>query len=730
MKIVGAGKQTIRRFARNPWLFPLGAACAVSFALGTRLLADNNIGFHLHGGRWILENLAFPDRDTYTYTVGDHQYVDLHWLFQVAVYGIYRLSSYSGLSVANAVLAAVLTLLLGLRMRLAGAGPAVAGWVLLFSTVIMSLRYLMRPENVTYIYLALLCLALDRYLSRAAPPGQLAAQGNDIAPATGGALRLLWPVPLIHLLWVNTQGLFVLGLIVTGAYWLGISHRRRRPDRPLAGVLVFSAAVCLLNPYFFEGFLFPLRLLSRFNRSNVFAQHIEEFQPVWFFRAIIIEDRILYGFAAALLVALVFTWRRRSLHEFLLPVILFPLALTAVRNVPLFIVVAAPILAAALTDAWRQLGASLGGRWSGLPRRTCMLAPALFGGVCLLLGARIVTNAYYANPGPGAGFRFGVGLDRSINPVAAGEFLVEHGLGGRLLNTSDIGGWLGWVLPQPVFIDGRLEVMQEALFQEEVDSWGAGGLAPLIEKYLPELVVFNYQGASRAWLPFLRGSPDWRLVYVDDVVAIYARRGYAPGVLAVDPELLPRAWGVDAAPDEARLRRVLERPVPGRVRRWLAGFTQRQVPEDACTVLGHFCEMNGAYAAAELFYLASLERTPDLSYGTFSALGLLYAATRRPALAVLFFDQYLRYDPRNTDVLNEGGIAKTDAGDLEGAYRDFTRAIELDRHKAHLFFNRGFVRQQQGRLRDAEQDYSWALGIDPANPGARQGLEMIRQVGH
>lgn len=727
MRSVEARPGITRFLSRHPWAFALGAACALSFIFGLRLIADNNIGFHLHGGRWILEHLAFPDEDIYTYTVSDHRYVDLHWLFQVAVYGIWRLSGFPGLSVTNALLAALLTLVLGLRMRLTGSGPGIAGWVLLLSTVIMSLRYLMRPENVTYVYLALLCLVLDRYLSGVAPRGQSVTQGNEIDPHPGDAVRLLWPVPLIHLLWVNTQGLFMLGLIVTGAYWLSISLRTRRPNRPLAAALAASAVVCLLNPYFLEGFLFPLQLLSRSDSSNVFAKHILELQPVWGFTTFL-EDKILYSLAAVLFTALVFTWRRRSLHEFLLPAIFLPLGLAAVRNVPLFVVVAAPILAASLSDFMRQLSAAPSGRWFGLSHRARVPARALFGAVCLLLGARIVTNAYYTNPGLGAEFRFGVGLDRSLHPVAAGEFLLEHGLGGRVLNTSNIGGWLGWVLPQPVFIDGRLEVMREELFQEEVDSWRAGGLAPLLEKYQPDLIVFDYQAASRAWLPQLRDRDDWRLIYVDDVVAIYARRDYAPGVPALDPELLPRAWGVDAPPDEARVRRVLERPVPGRIRRWLAGFVQRQVPENAYSVLGHFCEASGAPMAAERFYLAVLERTPDLSFYTFGALGMLNAAIGRPALAVRFFDQHLRYAPRDPIVMNERGIAKADTGDREGALRDFTRAIGLDSKRAYYYYNRGLLRQGQGYLHDAEADYAQALRIDPGHPGARQGLELIRKA--
>ncbi len=38
------------------------------------------MGFHLRAGQWILQNHAFPDKDLFTYTVNQNDYVDLHWL--------------------------------------------------------------------------------------------------------------------------------------------------------------------------------------------------------------------------------------------------------------------------------------------------------------------------------------------------------------------------------------------------------------------------------------------------------------------------------------------------------------------------------------------------------------------------------------------------------------------------------------------------------------------------
>ncbi|MFN3344045.1 MAG: hypothetical protein ACK412_00150 [Chloroherpetonaceae bacterium] len=54
-------------------------------------MVDIDIGFHLHGGKWIWQHRAFPDKDAYTYTVPNNDYIDLHWLYQLLMFGVYSL---------------------------------------------------------------------------------------------------------------------------------------------------------------------------------------------------------------------------------------------------------------------------------------------------------------------------------------------------------------------------------------------------------------------------------------------------------------------------------------------------------------------------------------------------------------------------------------------------------------------------------------------------------------
>ena len=83
---------------QGKWIWPLLFVSAFIFTLSLRQLSDPDLGFHLKYGKWIVANEKVPVTDMSTYTVPTHPYIDLHWLFQVMLYGVFRLTGYPGIS--------------------------------------------------------------------------------------------------------------------------------------------------------------------------------------------------------------------------------------------------------------------------------------------------------------------------------------------------------------------------------------------------------------------------------------------------------------------------------------------------------------------------------------------------------------------------------------------------------------------------------------------------------
>src|SRR5712671_6680812 len=86
------------------WVVALVSSFALLALLATRYLGDTDLGYHLKGGQWILANRAFLSHDVYTYTRSGAAYLDLHWLYQVLIYAVYRAGGYVSLSLLNIAL--------------------------------------------------------------------------------------------------------------------------------------------------------------------------------------------------------------------------------------------------------------------------------------------------------------------------------------------------------------------------------------------------------------------------------------------------------------------------------------------------------------------------------------------------------------------------------------------------------------------------------------------------
>src|SRR4249920_415741 len=95
-------------FARSLPL--LVVALAGAFAL--RRLDNTDTWWHLAAGRWIVEHRAVPATDPLSWTVPDHVWVNVQWLFDVVIYALHQLGGPSLLVLASAAAYAGATALL------------------------------------------------------------------------------------------------------------------------------------------------------------------------------------------------------------------------------------------------------------------------------------------------------------------------------------------------------------------------------------------------------------------------------------------------------------------------------------------------------------------------------------------------------------------------------------------------------------------------------------------
>ncbi len=617
----------LSRFREPIYFIALLATAVLFLSLALRLMVDIDIGFHLHGGEWMMKNRAFPDKDAYTYTVPNNDYIDMHWLYQLLLFGIYSLSGFEGLTLFNALL--ILTALGLLLVRLLSVGTPIPLALSLLAVVgvIMELRYAVRPEVLTWSFLLLTILTLERYL--------------------GGDKKIVRWLVAIHLLWVNTQGLFILGWGVMGAYCLSDWIHNKKIDRTLWAWCAIAGAICVVNPYHINGVLFPFYLFTRLNRNNIFKEHVSEFispfdlQPTDNLPFIsTIPICLFYALSLMSIVLMLLTIRRRKVHEFLLFGAFFFLSASQIRNIPLFPLVVMPIFATALREVWARF--NLPARLNFSSEKTMRLekgAMLVLAITFVLFAVRVVNNAYYQSDR--RFIKFGLGLEIHAHPVKASAFLNENGLDGILINDLNTGAYFGWKLKQKIFIDGRLEVMREEFFSDYKKAFVMGGLKTLIEKYQPQLIAFDYT-ASVIWNQQLRQMDDWRLIHLDEVVAVYAHKTYAQHLPTISLTDALNRLNLPESFSEKERNELLSLPEPSRVEKWLSGFWRKEPYPYQLTKLGVFCYQNGDAPAAERCYLQYIKETRGELAESYFNLASLYYRAKESALARYCYEKYVR----------------------------------------------------------------------------------------
>lgn len=233
----GSGPSLI--LPQKTWLYPLLAAFLLAVLFGIRLTNDADMGFHLKSGQWILQNHGLPTPDHFTYTRSGQEYLDMEWLYQVPLYLGYRLGGYPLVSLAHIVLALLAFGLLWGRLRAGGAPHWMA--VLLFIAAVLASepRFRVRPEILTWVLLSATLWILELRLNR-----------------RGDFLFLL---PFLQWFWVNTEGLFFIGLALMVFHLLaGLAHDRKIDSKLLK--ISFFSRLMPFEPSFPQGAVLSLFL--------------------------------------------------------------------------------------------------------------------------------------------------------------------------------------------------------------------------------------------------------------------------------------------------------------------------------------------------------------------------------------------------------------------------------------------------------------------------------------
>jgi hypothetical protein len=486
-----------------------------SLLVWTGLLAcfpnqEMDIWWHLKTGRSILQGNGLPAQDTYTIAAAGHEWIDLHWLFQVVAAYLHDHGGIPALTIAAAAMA-VLSVGIGI---LACSTRAIAPFVAIPwipALLVMSSRFLIRPEMISLALLAGYLWVLRRAESR---------------PTS------LWLLVPVQLLWVNVQGLFCFGPFLL-AVWLidrwfhAVLEQRRDFRRDTALPAIFVVASCFANPYGWRGAVYPLTLArTMFIDGSFYRDHIGELaSPLSILQATAYRD--VYVWAAAvlfLMAACSFLASQVRIRVFRVVVfaVFSGLGLTALRNLPQFAMVAAYVLTLNLADRTAQSRPS---------RRLTFTVEIVSLSTVIFLAGSVVTGAFYAWNGNSR--TFGLKEYPLWHAHDAAIFAAREGMPDQIVAFHE--GQAALVEfhmrdGQRVYADARLEVMQRPAMERYYAL--AQAIASRDENWqslVPAPTTFVIDHTS--YFPLeatLLADPDWTCAWFGPVAAVYVLKA-APG---------------------------------------------------------------------------------------------------------------------------------------------------------------------------------------------------------
>lgn len=461
--------------------------------MAARAVHDPDVWWHLRSGQEIVASHHVPRRDIFSYTRYGQAWIAHEWLSEVIFFLIFRAASWAGLMVAFAGVIAGTFLLL---YRQCAGRPYIAGLMVALGAMATVPSWGVRPQMFSMLLAAVFLWLLDK--ARRHDPAQL---------------RFLWWMPLLMLLWVNLHGGFLLGpalMAITLAgwaleAWLGVAkwpEARARVLR-LGGALAACVAVIPLNPNGLELYRYPFQTLQARTIVNYIVEwaspnfHSTDFKP-------------FLGLLLLTWLVVAFSRKRLSPTQILLLLATAYGGLSAARHIPIFVLVAVPILAEGLEELAARR------HWfspeeASLPPAKLAINFVLVLAVCALTVLRFRQVIQSQAAGEAENF-----------PVAATEFLIREHPPAPIFNYYDWGGYfIARLYPRyRVFIDGRTDLYGTLMDTFSDTARGEGNWQEGLQKYHVQTVVVP---PASGLAGLLRINPAWKKEFEDKQAVVFVK---------------------------------------------------------------------------------------------------------------------------------------------------------------------------------------------------------------
>ncbi|MBI2812412.1 MAG: hypothetical protein HYX67_16525 [Candidatus Melainabacteria bacterium] len=303
------------------------------------LFQDGSTGWHLVTGEYILKNHVVPREDIFCYLdkipgKADKAWVAYEWLSDTIMATLVQMGGLNLLAVVCSCAIGLLFLMIYDRCRREGCHFVIVAATCILGIIASAVHWLARPHLFTFFGVYIFSSALEDYYRR-----------------TISSTKLLTLLSLYMLLWVNCHPGFVIGFVLIGiylaaslssAFYYGPGAKRKsylETAKTLAIALGGTFGASLINP---NGLVLYQYIEKYLKGTSILANTEEFMSPVFHFT---LHSTCLELLFAIFIVGLAITQKRLSFPRLLLCLAFSHLALSAVRNMPLFAIIILPAIA-------------------------------------------------------------------------------------------------------------------------------------------------------------------------------------------------------------------------------------------------------------------------------------------------------------------------------------------------------------------------------------------------
>jgi hypothetical protein len=488
-------------------LWGLIVLAGIFIFVNTHPIRPYDFWWHITIGREILASGHIPSVDIYSYTAAGQPYpsYQMFWLMEILLYSVYKLGGAALVVFLQSLMITSAYAVVFMICKQVSHSWRVTAFGVLFAAALGLNDWNVRPQSITFLLASLILLAIYAY--RRKP-------------------RASWLVifPVSMLIWVNSHGTFVIGLVLIAIWWVQelwetlIQRIRHKSDVEIKRILVpglvfgFSSLACLINPRG-PGIINYVQTLTS---SSVVQNLVTEWAPPSF--TTMMGAIFFIGLIGSGLL-LVLSPKKPNSFQIITYVGFGILSIRTSRGIVWFGLVMAPVVAgqlAALIERYKKPAQQAEHQaGSGLMN-------GLF--VSLIILMAIATLPWFKSvlPLPTAK----AGLIAAETPMQATQVLLDDAPPGRVFNAMSFGSYLIWAAyPQyRVFVDSRIELFPEQVWADYLNISNAEGDWEGRLDYYGVNTLMLSPSAQRPLVHAAGPSDTWSLVYEDDVSVIYTRR--------------------------------------------------------------------------------------------------------------------------------------------------------------------------------------------------------------